>query len=241
MKVTKQAVDAQSIKHTIPAQDARHSKVIKIQSFDKRRAVVVGTSAGFFTVNSYPCREGGIKIYRLYNHVGKPAYMMGFHNILRDQPEYLNDHCDIIWVGDLRDWMHEATNEPLMQDDGPWPVKGFVCACEEGTSDEEAGVRFAHQLEEVMNDSPQFRGDRNHVVYRRVPSMEAAGPQPVRHWLRDRDMLVMLKKMYGWDPHTTLEDIMGADEILEKFFHSAESGRTFLGRMEETQWQNIEA
>eukprot|EP00956_Cyclotella_meneghiniana_P032703 scaffold90928_cov36-Cyclotella_meneghiniana.AAC.5 len=51
-----------------------------------------------------------------------------------------------------------------------------------------------------------------------------AAPQSVCHWLRDRDMLLLLKKIYGWSLGTTLQDVMAEEEVVAEFFDSVEEG-----------------
>jgi ABC-type siderophore export system fused ATPase/permease subunit len=41
-------------------------------------------------------------------------------------------------------------------------------------------------------------------------------------------MMLLLKKIYGWEGHNLLQDIMDNEEILQNFFDTVEEGRAFL-------------
>ena len=120
--------------------------------------------------------------------------------------------CKIPWDFLLfvtkRDVAHPELNQPLLQLGSNFPVKVLLCVCEDGVSDDEFGHTVAPALESLMNSSPRFHGSDNHAIYRQPASLIAAGKQPVCHWLKDRDMLLLLKKMYGWNPEVKLEDII---------------------------------
>jgi hypothetical protein len=66
-----------------------------------------------------------------------------------------------------------------------------------------------------------------------------ADPKPVRHWLLDRDMLIVMKMLYGWKGKTTVKDLMEDSEILINFFGSEEEGQRFLSLYSEEQWQDL--
>ena len=58
---------------------------------------------------------------------------------------------------------------------------------------------------------------------------ESSGPDlSIRYLVRDWDMMLLLKKIYGWEGQNSLRDIMDNEEILQKFFETVEEGRAFL-------------
>eukprot|EP00956_Cyclotella_meneghiniana_P025335 scaffold52669_cov40-Cyclotella_meneghiniana.AAC.1 len=110
----------------------------------------------------------------------------------------------------------------------------FVCACGEDETDEEFGRGFAAAMQSYIHTIPEARyRASNRLIYRQPQVFIQAGCQPVRHWLRDGNMLLLLKKIYGWIPSTTLQDVMAEEEVVAEFFDSVEEGQAFLSHPNE--------
>ena len=218
---------------------------VKKQGLEERKTYIVNTAGGHkgnFNVQILPSKETGVKFMKIINaQSGRPLFMQPLLTCFRDTPEVLQDLMNVTAITDERDIYHPELNMPLMQEGTTYPVKIVICACADSMPDEEFGHFFAAALQTFMNSNPRYHGTANHVVYRQPAALTAAGKQPVRHWLKDRDMLLLLKKVYGWNARVTLDDIMEDEELLEVFFHAPEEGRAFLGRLSEEQWQYLES
>lgn len=214
------------------------------QCLEDRKGYILHNAGGrknVFTVHILPCKESGVKLMKVVNsYNGKSIFMQPLLSTFRDTPEILQDSMGVFAICDERDIHHPELNMPLLQDGSTFPYKLLLCACDENITDDEFGNTFAPALQTYINENPRYHGTDNHVVYRQPTVLTAAGKQPVRHWLKDRDMLLLLKKMYGWTSEVTLNDILADEELLGVFFATPDEGRAFLGRLSEEQWQSLE-
>lgn len=220
-------------------------KVVK-QCLNDRRHSLVGlgrTKYNRYFVEVLPDKLHGVKFVRIVNSVTlKCIFMKPISEDFDNTPSALLDLVGVVAICDLRDYVHPELNNALLQEGTTYPFKMFVCACGEDETDEEFGRSFAAAMQSYLARLPGARyGPGIRLIYRQPQVFLQAGPQPVRHWLRDRDMLLLLKKIYGWSPNTTLEDVMAEEEVITEFFDSVEEGQAFLGRLNEEQWQSLEA
>jgi hypothetical protein len=116
-----------------------------------------------------------------------------------------------------------------------YPFLAFLLSRVEDETVDETLKEFAVNYENLMNEKDDWKGVNNKVIY--VPS--CLPPKPVRHWLLDKDMLRVMKLVYGHGGKTTKKDLMHSPDILLKFFETVEEGREYLRPLSEEQWQSV--
>lgn len=92
------------------------------------------------------------------------------------------------------------------------------------------------KMTNYCNESPDCKGSSNVVMYRE-DQQEFLTPQPVINYIRVRDTLLLLKKLYGT---YTKAEIETDEEILIKFFGTTERGHQILAPLTEDQWKHLE-
>jgi hypothetical protein len=173
---------------------------------------------------------------------GSAAFDAPPANAVRDRPDFALDHLHILGVASQRDASDIARNVALPQGpNSPYPRRLFTfLPFVENQPKQEFLDQFCPIMTAWANETDAYMGTHNLFVPRETA--ESSGPDvPVRHLVRDRDMMLLLKKIYGWEGQNSLQDIMDNEEILQKFFDTVDEGRAFLRLFSEDQWQNLEA
>ena len=190
----------------------------------------------------FNAREKSIFFGKFARQDGRAAYDAPQANDVRDNSDHALNVLHIMGVASQRDASDIARNIALPQGpNSPYPRRIFILLpWEENQAKDEFAAQFCRVMTDWANNSDAFMGTHNLFVHRETA--ESSGPDlPVRHLVRDRDMLLLLKKIYGWEGQNTKQDMMDKEEILLKFFDTVEEGRAFLSRFREDQWQNLES
>ena len=205
------------------------------------------TSQSLFGRKSYStylkvllCKEENVWIADLSKPDDRQAYSAPYKNMLTDDPHKALDHFHIIGIAARRDPSTNPKDLPLPQGpDSNYGRTSIVCFRDTNETIEEFGDSLAAKLTSYANTSEAFIGTRNHFIYHHDKNQSTELAHPVNYYLRNRDTLLLLKKVYGSEGITKSEIIEDHD-ILIKFFGEVQTGIDFLGPLSEDQWQNIE-
>ena len=199
---------------------------------------IAGGKYTVYIVNE-PCKEDSIVLCHAENVDGDAPYQKGIKDQVANNPMWMRDEFGVIALPDRRDTIHPDSNVAMPQSrEGTGKQYSFMAimlARDPDKSVDEILKEFSAKYQNLMNESDDWMGKNNKVVY--VPS--TLHPQPVRHWLLDKDMLRVMKLIYGHDGSTTKKDLMHSPEVLLKFFATVEEGREYLRPLSEEQWQSV--
>ncbi len=143
--------------------------------------------------------------------------------------EFALNHLHILGVASQPDASDIARNIALPQGpNSPYPRRLFTFLLfVENRPKQEFLDQFCPIMTAWANETNAYMGTHNFFVPRETT--ECSGPNlSVRYLVRDWDMMLLLKKIYGWEGQNLLQDIMDNEEILQNFFDTVEEGSAFL-------------
>ena len=185
-----------------------------------------------------PCLEDSIFVAHLLRPNGDHAYMKPFRDMVNERPFKALDEFHIIALPYLRDPAHPEKNLSWPQSPtSTFGRLGIVCFRDNEESTDEFGNSFASKLMQYANDSDEFTGTRNKFIYEKNRGA-SLNPHPVNYYIRDRDTLLLLKKVYGGEGITKAE-LANDHDLLVKFFGDVKTGHKFLDPLDEEQWKNL--
>lgn len=182
-----------------------------------------------------PCLEDNIVIIDPINpQTGNQAWMQPFIQIIQQDPLAALDF-HIISVCSRRDPEVPELDMPLPKNPGsPYPKRAVILFNDPNVSVDQFLMDFCLRWSHRANTERIYTGDRNQFVYKPHPGK----PYPVNHYLRNRDTILLLKKVYGTEG-VTKSDVESDEDVLIKFFGDVDTGRQLLSNLTEDQWENI--
>lgn len=169
------------------------------------------------------------------------AYMQPFVTLVQNMPEIALDDFHIIGIYERLDRTDPELNLPMKQKPGvdwPWKVLAFFRNGEETV--EEFAKFICNKLTLWANTSDDWKGSNNLFIYRKSSQVGYLVPRPVNYYIRMRDTLLLLKKVYGGQG-VTKADIEQDEDVLTQFFGTVDKGRRVLGQLNEIQWQHLQS
>lgn len=186
-----------------------------------------------------PCKEESIILCHAENAEGDATYQKAIKDQVAENPFEMRDRLHLVLLLERRDTRHPQFNVAMPQSrEGKGKDYAFIVfllSRDEEKTIEESLKEFVVAYQDLMNENDNWKGTSNKVVF--VPT--CLRPQPVRHWLLDKDMLRVMKMIYGHGGKTTKRDLMHSPDILRKFFATVEEGREYLSPHSEEQWQSV--
>lgn len=170
---------------------------------------------------------------------GSIGYMNPFVKIIKTEPERALDEFHIIGLFERLDRTDPEMNLAMPQEPGSIYSQKVVAFFTETDQTVQAFAKWlAAQLTLWANTSDEWFGTNNIFIYRQNLQGEFLQPRPVNYYIRVRDTLLLLRKVYGGK---TIEktDIEQDEEILTQYFGTVEKGRNILGQLDELQWKQL--
>mmetsp|Transcript_22019 Transcript_22019/g.47867 ORF Transcript_22019/g.47867 Transcript_22019/m.47867 type:complete len:269 (-) Transcript_22019:158-964(-) len=191
-------------------------------------------------VNILNCKEVSVFLIDLNKPDGDQAYEAPYKAMLNTQPYVALDEYHIIGMAARRNSSYPDKDLPLPQGrDSMYGRYCLVCFRDGDETVEEFGNSLAAKLTNYANSSEAFIGSKNHFIYHQDNNQTTASAQPVNYYLRTKDTLLLLKKVYGSEGITKTEIIEDYD-VLDKFFGEVQKGIDLLKPLSEDQWQHLE-
>lgn len=195
---------------------------------------------GYFMTyfETMPCTEDSIGFARLVTPGGKEGYYKPINDLLRSNPDEALDRFGIMAILSRRDFTVKGVDAVIPQaPDSVYPSRCLVFVKDEDTSIEDFLTKFASDFTDWANEKTNTSYTGTHNLFRVAPS--ETPPMPVHHYLRIKDTLLLLKKIYGTVEGVTKADIESDETLLENFFGTFKLGQEILNPLSEAQWQNL--
>jgi len=187
-------------------------------------------------LQNMPCTEDSIAIARLVSPGGKEGYYKPLVDFLKSNPDAALDRFCLMAILSRRD---PTNGEGLIPQtpESVYPSRCMVFVKDEATSTEEFLTKFSSEFTDWANEKTNTSYIGTHNLFRVAPS--ETPPMPVHHYLRIKDTLLLLKKIYGTVEEVTKADIEADETLLENFFGTSKLGQEILHPLSEVQWQNL--
>ena len=235
---TQKKNSSDAIKRTIKSSNATSNKRLKpnFKALKTRLPSPVGKNYNTI-VEVLPCKEDSVFLVDLEKPNGDAAFMKPWKELLNNNPYEALDNFHMIGMPARRDPADLDKNLPLPQ--GPesnFARYGIACWREENESTVEFGDSLAVKFTDYANRSEDFIGTKNKFINHH--NDEPLTFKPMNYFLRDRDTLLLLKKIYGGET-VTKADIENENDILIKFFGDVQKGVHLLAPLTEDQWHHL--
>ena len=109
----------------------------------------------------------------------------------------------------------------------PYPQRILIFVKDEGVSAKDFLTKFSDDLTQWANESSNTAYTGSNNLFHLFPSDDTS--KPVNYYLRTKDTLLLLKKVYGTVEGITKSDIEQDHTVLENFFGSSKRGQEILG------------
>ena len=184
------------------------------------------------------CLEQGIAIAYLEGYRGKAGYVKAIADFLHTDPQTVLDMFCLMAILPRRDPTRLSQDVMMPQEPGSqYPQRILIFVKDEEVSAKDFLTKFAHDLTQWANESSNTAYTGSNNLFRLFPSDDTQ--KPVNYYLRTKDTLLLLKKVYGTVEGITKSDIEHDHTVLENFFGTAKLGQEILGTLSEVQWANL--
>jgi hypothetical protein len=198
----------------------------------------IGLSSYKFKVEVFPCLCDVIFIVQLVKLNGQACYFKFVQDYLEENPHGAHDLLRTFGIVTRRDPSSDADSAMPQKKGSPYPRRCLLCYAEPNESRSEFGHWIAGQLTAFANQSPDFIGTNNRFEYREC-NTSGEPDKPICHWIRYKDALMVLKKVWG-SGGVHLSDVMNEPDAMVEFFGSVENGQRFLSNFTEDEWDHLE-
>lgn len=214
-------------------------RVVRNLNLSSSPPISIGMGAFRFMVEVFPCHCVSIFLVQLVKMNGEACYIKFILDFLEAYPDACKEMFRVFGIVTRRDPSTDADVAMPQKKGSPYARRCLVIYAQPNETRSAVGQWLASNLTTFANQSPDFIGTNNKFIYRECnPAGEPN--KPVCHWIRYKDCLVLLKKVWG-SGGVHLSEVMAEEDAMVEFFGTVENGQRFLANFTEDEWQHLES